>query len=163
MLHYLLSDPETADDKAFFAMMKDFVERHRNGVATSESFIQVAGEHFANSPLGRKYQIKDLNWFLGQWVYQTGLPSYRLDYNVEAREGGGFALRGTLLQENVNQNWFMILPLIAEFSGGRQARTSIHALGPKTNIEIRLPEKPQRVRLDPDLWILSEKTSESGK
>ena len=163
MLHYLLSDPETADDKAFFAMMKDFVERHRNGVATSESFIQVAGEHFANSPLGRKYQLKDLNWFLAQWVYQTGLPSYRLDYRVEAREGGGFAVRGTLLQENVNENWFMILPLIAEFSGGRQARTSIYAIGPKTNIELRLPEKPQRVRLDPDLWILSEKTSESGK
>lgn len=163
MLHFLLSDPETADDAGFFTMMKDFVERHRNGVATSESFMQVAGEHFANSPIGKKFQIKDLNWFLTQWIYQTGLPSYHLDYTVEAREGGGFALKGTLLQENVSENWFMVLPLIMDFSGGRQARTSIYAAGPKTNVELRLPEKPQKVRLDPDLWILSEKTSESGK
>ena len=44
--------------------------------------------------------------------------------------------------------------------GNRQARTNVAANGPKTPIELRLPEKPQKVRLDSDLWILSEKTTE---
>jgi hypothetical protein len=49
-----------------------------------------------------------------------------------------------------------------EFSGGRKARTSIAANGPKTPIELRLPEKPQKIRLDPDRWILTDKTTEKG-
>jgi hypothetical protein len=160
-LHFLLSNPETADDSGFFDMMKDFVNRHRNGVATTESFMQVAGEHFARSPNGQKYKLKDLSWFLTEWIYQTGLPSYELEYKVEPREGG-FVLRGTLLQKNVPERFAMILPLTFEFSGGRKAHTSIPAIGPKTPVEIRLPEKPRNVRLDPDLWIPSEKTSEKG-
>jgi hypothetical protein len=160
MLHYLLTNPDTLDDKGFFDMMKDFVDRHRNDLATSESFMQIAGEHFARSPLGQRYGIKDLNWFFKQWVLEKSVPNYSFDYRVESREGGGFTLRGTLLQENAPGDWFMPLPLLLEFSGNRVGRITVAARGTKTPIEVRLPEKPQRVRLDPDLWILSEKTSE---
>jgi aminopeptidase N len=162
MLHFLLSNPERSDDTAFFVMMKDFVNRHRNRMATSESFMQVAGEHFARSPIGQRYGMRDLNWFLSEWVYHTGLPSYQLEYKAEPREGDGFTLKGTLVQQGVSDAWFMILPITAEFSGGRVAKTTIHANGPRTPFEIRLPEKPQKVRLDPDLWVLSEKVTEKG-
>ena len=121
-----------------------------------------AGEHFARSSIGQKYGIKDLDWFLNQWVYQTALPNYQLDYKVESREGGGFMLRGTLSQENVPEQWFMPIPLEIEFNGGRIARTSIAVTGSKRAIELRLPEKPQKVRLDPDRWILTDKTGEKG-
>jgi aminopeptidase N len=163
MLHFLLSDPATGDDKGFIEMMKDFVERHRNGWATTESFMQVASEHFARSPIGRKYGLQDLNWFLSQWVYQTGLPSYHLDYKFESRPGGGVVLKGMLTQSNVPENWFMPLPLVLEFSGGRVARGTVRALGLKTPVEVPLPEKPKKVKLDPDYWILSEKTSQKGR
>ncbi len=160
MLHFLLSDPATLDDTGFFDMMKDFVSRHRNGVATSESFIQVAGEHFARAPIGQKYQFKNLNWFLSEWIYQTGLPDYHLDYKVESRDGG-YVLKGTLLQQNVPDNWVMALPVQVEFDRG-VANTVILASGPSVPVEIRLPAKPKSVRLDPDLWALSGKTSEKG-
>ncbi|HLQ75766.1 MAG TPA: M1 family aminopeptidase, partial [Terriglobia bacterium] len=162
MVHYLLSNPETRSDQGFFDMMKDFVDRHRNGLATTESFFQLAGEHFARSPIGQKYGMKDLNWFLAQWVYRTGLPSYNLEYKIESREGGGFTLKGFVNQSNVSEAWVMPLPLVLEFSGGRIARTTVLANGPKAPVELRLPEKPQKVHLDPDFWILTEKTSEKG-
>jgi aminopeptidase N len=79
MLHFLLSDPASGDDKAFFAMMTDFVERHRDGFASTDDFRVVANEHFARTPVARKYGLKDLNWFFKQWVYETGLPSYKLE------------------------------------------------------------------------------------
>jgi hypothetical protein len=50
--------------------MKDFVDRHRNAMATTESFFQVAEEHFARSPIGQKYGVKDLNWSLEEWFMQ---------------------------------------------------------------------------------------------
>jgi hypothetical protein len=161
MLHFLLTDMERNDDSRFYAMMKDFVNRHRAGVATSESFMQVAGEHFAKSPIGMKYGVQDLNWFLSQWVYQTSLPSYQLDYKIEG-SAGAFVLKGTVTQTNAPDSWFMPLPIQVDFSGGRSARTTVSARGPKTPFEIKLPEKPSSVKLDPDLWVLSEKTTEKG-
>ncbi len=160
MLHFLFSNPADGNDAAFYAMMKDFVSRHRNGWATTESFFQVASEHFARSPLGQKYGLRDLEWFQRQWVFQTGWPSYRLDYWFEPRPGGGVVLKGTLHQEGVPQNWFMPLPLVLEFSGNRVARGTVHALGPSTPVEIPLPEEPKAVQLDPQLWVLSQKVSE---
>jgi hypothetical protein len=98
---------------------------------------------------------------MNQWIYQTGLPDFQLEYKVEPRDGG-FVIKGTMLQENVPEGWINILPLVVEFSGGRFARTTVHAFGPRTQIEIRMTRKAGKVRLDPDLWILSDKTSEKG-
>lgn len=163
MLHFLLSNPANSDDKAFFAMMKDFVQQHRNGWASTEDFMQVASRHFALSPIARKYNLQDLNWFFQQWVYSTDLPKYRLEYGFEPREGGGVNLVGTLYQENVPKEWFMPLPLVLEFDGGQGARGTIYALGPTTAVKVPLPAQPRRVRLDPDLWVLSENTEEKAK
>jgi hypothetical protein len=30
-------------------------------------------------------------------------------------------------------------------------------------VRVKLPGRPQKVELDPELWVLSEKTSTSGK
>lgn len=158
MLHFLLSNPATGDDTAFFEMMKDFVKRHHDGWASTESFLAVASEHFARSPIGLKYGLADLNWFLRQWVYQTALPSYRLEYKVE-REGGTVVLTGTLYQEGAPDNWFMPLPLVIEF-GEHTGQGTVHAMGPATPVRIPLPSEPRKVRLDPDNWVLSLKTTE---
>ena len=112
MLHYLFTDPSTGNSDRFFVMMKDFVQQHRNGWATTDSFMQIASQHFATSPIGRKYGLKDLNWFVYEWVYQTGLPSYRLEYRLEPQKSGGVLLTGTLYQEGVPEDWFMVLIFI---------------------------------------------------
>lgn len=158
MLHFLFTNPATGEGEAFFDMMKDFVERHRNGSATTEEFFQVASEHIGRTYLGRKYNIKDLNWFLEQWVYQTNMPSYRLNYKIEPGANGVVVLRGTLYQEGVPENFFMPLPLLMKFSGKRQAFGTIHAFGPATPVVIPLPEKLKKVELDPDMWVLSAKS-----
>ena len=160
MLEFLLSDPDTGDETPFFEMMKDFVGRHRNSTATTESFIAVASEHFARSPLGRRLGARDLNWFFNQWVYEAAQPSYRLEYRIVPEAGGKVLLTGTLYQEGVPEHWVMVLPLALEFSGGRTARAVLPARGPATPVQLRLPEAPQKVELDPGKWILSLKTSE---
>jgi hypothetical protein len=53
----------------------------------------------------------------------------------------------------------MPLPLVAHFHGGKIARATVAAHGSHTPLSIKLPEPPEKVELDPDLWILSEKTS----
>jgi hypothetical protein len=163
MLHFLLTNPSSGDDKAFFTMMTDFVGRYRDGFASTDDFRAVAGEHFARSPNALKYKLRDHNWVLSQWVYQTGLPSYRVEYQIQDAPGGGAVVSGNIFQENVPDAWLMPLPLVMNFGTDKWASGTILAYGPKTPFEIRLPMRPKKVELDPTHWVLSEKTSTEAK
>jgi len=159
MLHFLLTDPGSGEGQAFFDMMSDFVKRYHDKFASTDDFRKVASEHFAKSPIGQRYSLKNLDWFFRQWVYHTELPSYHMDYHIEDQPDGKFMLTGTVTQQNVPDDWFMPLPITIYFGGKQEAHSTVHALGPKANFQIRLPTKPTKVELDPQHWVLSEKTS----
>jgi aminopeptidase N len=159
MLHFLFANPANGDDKAFFDMMTDFVARHRDGYASTDDFRAVANEHFARTPIAQRYKLRDLNWFFSQWVYQTGLPSYKVEYRLQDTPDGKAVISGNVYQENVPETWFMPLPLVMNFGGNQWASGTVMAFGPKTPFEIKLPMKPRKVELDPTHWILSERTS----
>jgi aminopeptidase N len=156
MLHFLLSNPSNGSDAAFLAMMKDFVEEHRNGSASTEEFLAVASRHFARSPVAQKFGLRDLDWFFAQWVYGTGLPTYTLQYETTARPDGSLFVTGTVRQDGVGSGWQMPLPLVMSFDGNQEARTTVLAKGPSNSFEIKVPIKPKKVELDPFHWVLSK-------
>jgi hypothetical protein len=163
MLHYLFTDFAAADDKPFFEMMSDFVARFHDKKASTDDFREVANQHFARTGIARKFGLRDLNWFFIQWVYQTGLPSYRVEYHIEDAPGGEAIIRGDIYQEGVPEAWAMPLPLVMHFDDKSWVSVPILALGPKRPFAIKLPRRPKKVELDPTSWILSEKTSTEGK
>jgi Peptidase family M1 domain len=165
MLHFLFTDPDTGNSQAFVDLMTDFVRHYQGSTATSMQFLEVANEHLKGTPLAKKYGYKDLNWFFHQWVLQTYLPSYELTYHIESDPSGGFVLRGDMLQKGIpeNEKWFMPLPLIIHFDGGGVAHTTVAALGSQTPVAMKLPKRPDKVELDPEMWVLSEKTSVQKK
>lgn len=162
MLHFLFTDPNNWSGEPFFVMMKDFVEQHRNGVASTDDFRRVANKHFANTPIAKKYGISDLNWFFGQWVYQSELPTYKLEYTIENQPDGSFMVSGNVIQQNAGANWFMPLPVIFTFSDNKTANGTVAAFGEKMPFKIKLPIKPTKVELDPNKWVVSEKTTTSS-
>jgi aminopeptidase N len=159
MMHFLFTDPATGDGQAFFDMMKDFVERYRNRSASTDDFRLVANEHFARSAIGQRYNLKDLNWFFQQWVYETHLPSFSLEYSIEDQPDGSAMISGFVVQENVPEKFLMPLPIRMKFGSNREAAGTVIAYGPKAPFKIKVPARPQKVELDPDKWVLSEKTS----
>jgi hypothetical protein len=163
MLHFLLMNPANGDDKGFFDMMTDFVERHRNGFASTEDFRAVASEYFARSPIGQKYKLKDLNWFFNQWVFESELPAYQVEYQIQDQPDGSVVVSGNVLQENVPDDWFMPLPIVFFFTEKQWAAGTVYAFGPKTPFQIKLPARPKEIKLDPQRWILSDSTSIKSK
>lgn len=159
MLHFLFTDPSTGVGDPFYDMMKDFVNRHRNGTASTDDFRVVANEHFAKTPIAKLYKLRDLNWFFQQWVYETHLPSFTLEHTIEPQPDGSVLLSGFVLQKDAPDNFFMPLPLLIRFGDNRMAMGTVAALGPKAPFKIKLPAKPQKVELDPNSWVLSESTS----
>ena len=162
MLHFMLSDPSSGEGQAFFDMMTDFVERYRNKTASSDDFRTVANEHFAKSPIARKYGMKDLNWLFYQMVYQTALPSYEMQYKLEDQPDGKVLLSGTIAQQDAPGDWVMVLPVKLSFGAKQEALGTVLVQGASSPFQIRLPMRPKKVELDPDHWILSEKTSTKG-
>lgn len=161
MLHFLLTDPQTGDGKPFFDLMSDFVSRYKNHAASTEQFFAVADEHLKSTPLAQKFGYSNLSWFYRQWVTEAYLPSYELTYHIEDDPGGGVILKGEVLQKGLpeHSDWFMPLPVLIHFSGGKGARATVAARGDRSPVTIKLPLRPEKVELDPELWILSEKTS----
>ncbi|UCF66233.1 MAG: hypothetical protein JSV80_10565, partial [Acidobacteriota bacterium] len=162
MLHFLFTDPASGEGQPFFDMLSDFVDQHRGGWATTESFIQVANERFPESALGERYGFPDLNWFFRQWVYETYLPTYRLEYRLVGQKDGSVVVEGHVLQEDAPEYWLMPLPLVFGFGGDAIAHTTVIAHGPKAPFRLQLPRRPKKVELDPDHWVLSAETS-TGK
>ena len=162
MLHYLFTDPNTGSGQPFFDMMSDFVRQYQNMAATTEDFVRVAGTHFADSALGKQLGLRDLDWFFQQWVFEAKLPSYRMEYKIESDDNGQAVLTGTVFQENAGTDWFMPLPVVCKF-GDQVGRVTVYVKGPQTAFKIPLPMKPSSVELDPDDWILSEKTTTKKK
>ena len=163
MLHFLLSNPVNGTDVAFTAMMKEFVDKHRDGAARTEDFARIAGAHFATSPIATKFGLRDLDWFFRQWVHGTGLPTYALEYELKPQTDGSLMLAGTIKQDNVPQDFMMVLPVILSFDANQEYRTTVRATGPSSTFELRLPSKPRKIELDPFSWVLSEKTTTRAK
>jgi hypothetical protein len=94
---------------------------------------------------------------------QTVLPSYRLEYSIKSEADGSARVEGTVFQENAPDNWVMPIPLVITFGGNQVARGTVLANGAQQPVSIRLPQKPESVELDPDHWVLSDKTSTRKK
>lgn len=161
MMHFLFTDPQTGDGKAFFDLMRDFVRRYNGSTASTDQFFAMANEQVSKTALARKYGYTDLNWFYRQWVTKTYLPTYELGYHIEQAPDGGTLLKGEVSQLGFPEadTWVMPLPLLIYFPGKGVARGTVLAKGSHTPVNIRLPRAPEKVELDPELWILSDKTS----
>jgi len=156
MLHFMLTDPETGDDKPFSTMMTDFVERHRNKTASTDDFRIVANEHFAKSPIARNNRLTNLNWLFSQFVYQSAFPSYELEYKLQDQPNGKVIVSGTVSQKNAPFDWVMVLPVKFSFAEKQFAIGTVMVQGAYSPFQIELPARPKKVELDPERWILAE-------
>jgi hypothetical protein len=96
-------------------------------------------------------------------VYETALPSYEMQYQISDQPDGKAMISGTIVQSNAPDDWVMVLPVKFSFGNNQQASGTVIVQGPSTPFQIRLPMRPKSVELDPDHWILSERTSTKAK
>jgi aminopeptidase N len=134
-------------DKAFIAMMHDFVESHREQPASTESFLAIVDKHVTKSidlaGNGR------LDWFFDEWVYGTQIPRYQFSYQLTAAEGGKSKLHITLTQSEVDQNFAMLVPVYADFGEGMIRIDQVGIAGNSTrNRDYLLPKQPRKVALN---------------
>jgi len=143
----MFSTQEGEKDKAFIAMMHDFVDSHREKAATTESFKAVAEKHMTKlMDLGGNGR---LDWFFNQWVYGTQVPRYHLEYQLTPAEDGKVTLHMTITQSEVDEQFAMLVPVFADFGNGmvRIGQVGIRGNSPR-NVDVLLPAQPKKVALN---------------
>ena len=134
-------------DKAFIAMMHDFVESHHDKAATTESFKAIAEKHMTKEmDLQRNGR---LDWFFGEWVYGTQVPRYHFEYQLSPGETGKVKLHMTVTQSEVDEHFGMVLPVFADFGNGMVPIVQF-AIGGNTtrSMDAILPGQPKKVALN---------------
>ena len=153
MLRYLFSDPVSGSDEPFKALMRDFVATHAGGLVETSDF-----QKLVNKRMPRTLDLegnRKLDWFFDQWIYETGIPTYRLESSVTAVKSGGFLLKGKIKQDSVSEYFMMPIDVFGHVAPGKVIRIGrVVASGNETTFRFSLKTRPQKVTLDESHQIL---------
>jgi hypothetical protein len=148
MLRSMMYDTDQKEkDKAFIAMMHDFVESHRDKAASTETFKAIAEKHMTKlMDVGRNGR---LDWFFDEWVYGTLVPRYRFEYQLSPAEHGQVKVHMTITQSEVDDNFVMLVPVFADFGKGMVRFGQLGMVGNTTrSVDVTLPSQPKKVALN---------------
>ena len=146
MLRSMMYDPNEKD-KPFIAMMHDFVEKHRDRPASTESFKAIAEKHMTK--LMDLDKNSRLDWFFDEWVYGTQVPKYHFEYQLAGGDSGNVKLHMTVAQSQVDDHFSMLVPVYADFGKGMIRIGQIGLAGNTTrNVDFTLPSQPKKVALN---------------
>ncbi|MCY3965574.1 MAG: M1 family metallopeptidase [Acidobacteria bacterium] len=137
VLHMLRGE---VGDGAFWKGMRTYYERFRDRNASTADFAAVMEE-----VSGRK-----LDWFFDQWLRRPGVPELQIEWEFDAAE--------STIEVGVRQTGPTIyrLPLEVEavLEDGRAVHGRVDVEGERTAASLPVPARLERLRIDPDGWLL---------
>ena len=147
MLRSLMSDGQAGVDERFFTMLRDFVATYRGQYPSTKDFIRHAEKYM--TPVMDIDHDHHLDWFFNDWVYGTGIPTYKLEVSTHRASPTEYVIEGTIEQSDVPPQFEMPVPVVADYGKDRKERLGwvvVSASGAK--FRYTTPEKPSRVSLD---------------
>jgi hypothetical protein len=157
MLRGLMSDPSTGSDERFFSLLRDFVATYQGMDVSTEDFMRHADKYMTHaSDLEHNHR---LDWFFNEWVYDTGVPTYKLQSSVKQLSAKRFLVQGTITQSGVSSDFEMLVPVVAEMGKDKKAslgRVPVSEDGGR--FKFTTTERPKRLAIDEDnLLAISER------
>lgn len=133
-------------DEQFQKAVRLYYSRYRNSNALTRDFQVAVGE-----VAGR-----DLAWFFNQWIFTPGAPALDIRWAYDARSKS--------LKMKVRQTGKSVFqfPLTITDQSGRESQT-IRVDGREAEFSLKFAEKPQELRLDPEVNLLFEAKITPGR
>ena len=131
MLRMMLMDFQSEHDDRYRQMMRRFAKSHMHNVINTSAFEAAVTEAFG----------EPMDWFFDQWVYGVEVPAYRQDLEI-VRTGASdmpFALKGTILQEDVRSGFKMPVPIRLTFENRPPLTHRILVDAERVEVNIPLP------------------------
>ena len=116
---------------------------YAGGLVETADFQKIVNKHMS-ARVGSGGQ-PEARLVFDQWVYETGIPTYRLDSSLAATKGGGFVLKGRIKQDNVSEYFMMPVEVFGHFGPNKVVRIGrVVAAGKETDFRLNLKTKPQK-------------------
>ncbi len=150
----------------FFHMLRHMCIDHQNGM--SERVFMAVIKEFYQTYKNKKYSVNDfrailekyygasLKWFFDEWVDGTDIPTYKFAARIEENEDGKYIVKCQLEQEDVPDNFGMLVPIKVEFDDGVFFMTRV-VMQQKRKSFIMGPfdQEPDDVICNPNYSVLS--------
>ncbi|MEO8127665.1 MAG: M1 family aminopeptidase [Bryobacteraceae bacterium] len=136
-------------DEAFLKMLSELARRYRYQTISTEQFRSLAAEFTPPKSTDPK-----LENFFEQWVYGTGVPTLKMDFNTTGRPPA-VKVRGTITQTDVDDDFSAYVPVEILLPGKQTATRWVKTSSEPVPFQIDLKQMPARVTLDPAGSILA--------
>ena len=149
MLRGLMRDPSTGSDERFFRLLRDFVATYQGMDVSTEDFVRHAEKYMTRA--SDLEHNRRLDWFFNEWVYETGVPTYKLQSSVKQLSPKRFLVQGTITQSGVSSDFEMLVPVVAEVGKDKKAslgRVPVSEDGGR--FKFTTTERPKRLAIDED-------------
>lgn len=130
-------------DEAFFNLLRDFVERHRNETVNVDQFAAAAGEA-AGEPM---------DWFFDQALNRTGYAHLTIEEATGHRSETGWSIDLHVTQPE-DAVYRMTLDVEITTEGGDAEIVEAEIVSASDRVTLTCIGRPTRVRLDPENWHL---------
>jgi len=153
MLRFVLEDPKSHSDAAFFKVLRDFSQTYRGREPSTEDFARMAAKYMDRSAdLDRNHT---LDWFFNEWVYSSGIPRYHLKVSIRRLGPKRYLVGGSIKQSGVPVSFEMPVPLQAVY-GKKMTQKLGRVVVTSDSGKIRFitSSRPSRVQID-DSTILA--------
>ena len=167
MLREVLRDPETGSDEIFLAGLRKLMDRPLGSPLSTAEFQRVFEESLP--PYADAEENGKLDWFFLQWVQDTGIPLYELDWKSAPapEDNSSTAAPGHLVghrvdhlvtvritQSEVPNLFTMPVPIFARFGEREELLGRVVVTGTETRVTFTTSRAPDQVLLDPHHTIL---------
>lgn len=137
VLHMLRGE---VGDGTFWKGMRTYYQRFRDRNASTADFIAVM-EEASGRGLGR---------FFDQWLRRPGVPELEIAWRFDEAAS---AVELTVAQLGPT-NYRLPLEVEAVLDDDRTVRARVDIEGERTTASLPMPSRPERLRIDPDGWLL---------
>ena len=146
VLHMLRGE---VGDGTFWKGMRTYYQRFRDRNASTADFAAVMEEASGRS----------LSWFFDQWLRRPGVPELEIGWRFDE------AASAVAIEVRQTGPTIYRLPLEVEavLEDGRSVRGRVDVEGERTTASLPLPARPERLRVDPDGWLLLRYTAEEQR
>lgn len=154
MLRELLRDPRTGSDAVFLGVLRELAAHGGERPLTTAEFQRRL--EAALPPYADLEKSGRLDWFFQQWVYETGIPRYKLSWQLRGSPQRGWRVEGTIEQSGVPQLFIMPVPLYAQAGNQVTRLGTVVVTGDKVAFRFPVKAKPEKLLLDPQLTLLCQ-------
>ncbi len=127
-------------DERFFAAIREYYSAYRDRNASTAE-LRLIMERHAGQPL---------DWFFRQWIFESGHPTYAVDWHWEKGKVG------VTIEQTQSETIFR-MPMVVELRGdGVVQRETVVLDERREELEFASERRPVTVVLDPEEWVLKE-------